>query len=134
MPTVIEKIVSRDIPAVIVFENDSLISFIDNKPINEGHLLICPKNSYANIYDLPDELLIEIMLLAKNITANMVNNLNIDGVTLMQNNADLNTLNHFHLHLIPRFKNDSLSADNIRLDELSLDKQLEIKNIINFTK
>jgi histidine triad (HIT) family protein len=126
MPTIIEKIISRKIEAVIVFENEEIISFIDNNPINKGHLLICPKKQYENIYDLPDDLMFEIMKLSKHITQKMATNLNIDGVTLMQNNAGLNTLKHFHLHLIPRFHNDALKFDDIRVGNISIKEQNEL--------
>lgn len=129
--TIVEKIVDRLIPAAIVFESKDIIAFIDNKPISEGHLLICPKTPYINIYDLPNDLLFDIMSIAKTLTKKMVDNLNIDGVSLMQNNAKLNTLNHFHLHLIPRFKDDKLKFDNIRISELSIDAQEILSKTIN---
>jgi histidine triad (HIT) family protein len=126
MSTIIEKIVNRQIEAVIVFENENIISFIDNNPINKGHLLISPKKQYENLYDLPDDLMIEIMTLSKKLTKQMVTNLNIDGVTLMQNNAGVNTLNHFHLHLIPRFHDDVLKFDNVRVGNISITEQKEL--------
>lgn len=132
MKTVIEKIRDKELPAVIVYEDEQIISFIDNNPIKKGHLLICPKIKYKDIYDLPEELLFKIMKLAQLLTKKMIENLNLEGVSLMQNNAGLNTLNHFHLHLIPRKMNDYLKFDNIRIGKLTTSVQEEIKNKINF--
>lgn len=129
--TIVEKIVNKDIPASIIFESKNVIAFIDNNPIKKGHLLICPKKPYANIYDLPTQILNEIMQLSQVLTKKMIDNLNLTGVSLMQNNAGLNTLNHFHLHLIPREHGDALKFDDIRIGNLTIEEQDIINSKIN---
>ncbi|MCM1264238.1 MAG: HIT family protein, partial [Butyrivibrio sp.] len=81
---------------------------LDLGPAAKGHALILPKNHYANLYELPEETASKSMLLAKKMIAHMTEKLNCDGFNIMQNNGECagQTVFHFHMHLIPRYKDD----------------------------
>ncbi|MBX9497557.1 HIT family protein [Yersinia enterocolitica] len=110
---VVCSISSRKLDACIIFENDNLICFLDHIPINEGHVLICPKKHYPNITDLPDNLLFEIFLMAKKVSFFLEERFGCNGVSLLQNNGHFNDLGHFHLHVFPRFINDGFSWNSL---------------------
>ena len=105
--TVVEQIVARQTAAVIVYESDQVIAFADHDPINPGHILVCPKLPFATLLEVPAVVLAEINDVAKVIYARIEAKFSPDGITLVQNNGHVNELNHYHLHIIPRYENDT---------------------------
>ena len=81
---------------------------LDAGPATKGHALILPKEHYDNLYELPDETAGKAMILAKKLAGEMSRRLNADGLNVVQNNGEAagQTVMHYHLHLIPRYKND----------------------------
>ena len=65
--TIVEKIVSREIEAAIVYESDDVVAFADHNPINFGHILICPTHPYTNYIDVPEVVLTEIHSVARQV-------------------------------------------------------------------
>lgn len=106
--TLFEKIVHRDIPAVIVYEDDEVLAFMDIGPIIKGHVLVIPKVCYDPVTAVPDELLARLIAVSKRIAAAQLSGLGADGVNILQNNgrAAGQEVPHVHFHVIPRFEND----------------------------
>ncbi|NBI91292.1 HIT family protein [Lachnospiraceae bacterium] len=102
------KIANGDIPSKELYEDDEFKVILDLGPATKGHALILPKNHYANLFELPDEDASKVMLLAKKMAGRMAGKLGCDGFNLVQNNGQAagQTVFHFHLHLIPRYKDD----------------------------
>lgn len=102
------KIANGEIPSKTLYEDEEYRVILDLGPAAKGHALILPKNHYANLYELPEEAASKVMLLAKKMTAQMTDKLHCDGFNLMQNNGETagQTVFHFHMHLIPRYKDD----------------------------
>jgi len=102
------KIIKREIPSKIVFENDLNLAFLDISPISKGHTIITPKNHYSTLEDIPDHELAEIYKVVKKISMRIHQNLRIDGYNILQNNfaAAGQVINHFHVHIIPRSFDD----------------------------
>lgn len=103
------KLANGEIPTATLYEDEDFRVALDLGPAAKGHALILPKQHYANIYELPDELAAKAMLLAKKMAAAMTEALGADGFNLVQNNGTAagQTVFHFHLHLIPRYNGDS---------------------------
>lgn len=103
------KIANGEIPSKTLFENDEFRVILDLGPAAKGHALILPKDHYANLYELPEETASKVMLLAKKMAVQMTDKLKCDGFNLVQNNGEVagQTVFHFHMHLIPRYKNDN---------------------------
>lgn len=103
------KIANGEIPSKTLFEDDEFRVILDLGPAAKGHALILPKNHYANLYELPEETASKVMLLAKKMAVQMTDKLECDGFNLVQNNGEVagQTVFHFHMHLIPRYKNDN---------------------------
>ena len=116
------KIMEGQIPSATIFEDEDFKVILDISPAAKGHALILSKEHYANIYELPEELAAKAMILAKKLAANMTEKLQCDGFNLVQNNGKVagQTVFHFHLHLIPRYK-DRDNKDLLTWSQLSYD-------------
>ena len=102
------KILNGDIPSRKVFEDDDFCVIMDVDPATKGHCLILPKEHYAKLLAMPDELAARVLPLAKKVAAHLQETLGCDGINLVQNNGETagQTVFHFHMHLIPRYKED----------------------------
>lgn len=103
------KLANGEIPTSTLYEDEDFRVALDLGPAAKGHALILPKQHYANIYELPEETAAKAMILAKKMAAVMTDALEADGFNLVQNNgaAAGQTVFHFHMHLIPRYKGDA---------------------------
>lgn len=102
------KLANGDIPTATVYEDEYLRAIMDAAPANKGHIIILPKSHAANIYELEDEYVSRAFVLAKKLAVALKKLTGCDGVNILQNNgvAAGQTVFHFHVHVIPRFKND----------------------------
>jgi histidine triad (HIT) family protein len=102
------KLANGVFPTNSIYEDENFNVILDNGPATKGHCLILPKEHYANLYELPEDTAAEAMKLAKKLAKILTEKLSADGLNLVQNNgaAAGQTVNHFHLHLIPRYEND----------------------------
>lgn len=114
------KIIGGQIPSATIYEDEEFKVILDISPAAKGHALILPKEHYANIYELPEALAAKAMILAKKLAAHMTEKLNCDGFNLVQNNGEVagQTVFHFHLHLIPRYKEGN-NQDLLTWNQLS---------------
>ncbi len=92
----------------IIYEDDDFTVILDAGPATRGHALILPKEHYADLYEMPDELLAKAAVLAKKLVVALTPRLHVDGYNIVQNNGETagQTVFHFHIHLIPRYKDD----------------------------
>ena len=104
------KILNGDIPSTKLYEDENFAIILDVGPASFGHALLLPKDHYANLFEMPDELLGKAMSIAKVWGEKIVKALGADGLNLVQNNGSAagQTVFHFHLHLIPRYAGDSV--------------------------
>ena len=105
------KILAGEIPSTAVYEDDDFKAILDVNPAARGHVIILPKNHAANIYELPDEDASKIMVVAKKIATAIEKAYHCDGVNILQNNGEAagQTVFHLHVHVIPRFKGDTVN-------------------------
>lgn len=104
------KIANGEIPAATLYEDENFRVILDLGPASKGHALILPKSHAANIYELSDEMAAKAMILAKKMATAMTAALKCDGFNIVQNNGEGagQTVFHFHMHLIPRYKGDQV--------------------------
>lgn len=102
------KLANGDIPTATVYEDEYLRAIMDAAPANKGHIIILPKSHAANIYELEDEYVSRAFVLAKKLAVALKELTGCDGVNILQNNGEAagQTVFHFHVHVIPRFKDD----------------------------
>jgi histidine triad (HIT) family protein len=125
------KIANGEIPSKTLYEDAEFRVILDLGAATRGHALILPKDHAANLYELPDETAGKVMVLAKRMATVMREKLGTDGLNLVQNNGETagQTVLHFHMHLIPRYKNDGQKIGWVP-GEPTQDELEEIKNII----
>ena len=106
------KIANGEIPAATLYEDSDFRVILDLGPASKGHALILPKKHAANIYELPDETAGKAMILAKHMATRIKDALHCDGFNIVQNNGEIagQTVFHFHMHIIPRYKNDTVNV------------------------
>ncbi|MDD3048673.1 MAG: HIT domain-containing protein [Bacilli bacterium] len=104
------KISNNEIPSYKIYEDELTKVFLDIKPNADGHMLIIPKKHYVDILDVDLELLKHINNVSKKMYQLLKDKLNVDGLTIAQNNGSAEDVKHYHLHLIPRYKNDSVHS------------------------
>jgi len=104
------KIANGEIPAATLYEDDDFRVILDLGPASKGHALILPKEHFANLYEISDEVAAKALILAKKITLKLTEILKCDGFNIVQNNGICagQTVFHFHIHLIPRYENDNV--------------------------
>ena len=83
------KIIAGEIPSNTIYEDDEFKVVLDVSPASKGHALILPKNHYADLYEIDEDVAADAMKLAKKLAIHMA------GQTVF----------HFHMHLIPRYLN-----------------------------
>ncbi len=104
------RIVSGEIPADIVYESAECVAFLDSQPLFPGHVLIVPRQHYATLSDLPDDLLTPLFGTARKIATVVETALGAEGSFVANNNKISQTVPHLHLHVIPRRKGDGLKG------------------------
>ena len=125
------KIINKEIPSKIVYEDDLVIAILDLSQATYGHTLVMPKKHYANIYEIDDDTLAHLIKVVKKLAIKLKNKLHADGINILNNNdeAARQTVMHYHIHILPRYKNDDL---NINFTDHSKDTNLDdVLNKIN---
>lgn len=104
------KIASGEIPAAKVLETDRALAFLDIGPLNPGHLLLVPKDHYATLTDLPDELASLTAALLPRLGRAVMAATGAEGLNVLVNVGQVagQTIHHVHWHLIPRHPGDPL--------------------------
>lgn len=102
------KIANGEIPSKTLYEDEMFRVILDMGPAAKGHALVLPKEHFANLHELPEEWCAKAFVLAKRMAAQMTQKLACDGFNLVQNNGEAagQTVSHFHVHMIPRYKED----------------------------
>ena len=100
------KIVKGELPANLVYEDDLIMCFLTIEPINEGHVLIIPKNHYLDTDEIPTEIVSSMMVLSKKIVKVIKEKYSPDGYSIMQNGGEFNDIGHYHMHVFPRYEGD----------------------------
>ena len=102
------KIANGEIPSATLYEDEDFRVILDLGPATKGHALILPKNHFANLFEIPEDMDAKAFILAKKVAKKMKDVFGCDGVNIVQNNgvAAGQTVFHFHIHLIPRYEGD----------------------------
>ncbi len=101
------KIVKKEIPAKIVYEDNDFLAFLDINPVSNGHLLLIPKSHHTQMSETPDELVGKLFIRAKNIMPRLKKVMCADFVAMTVVGTDVP---HLHIHLIPRKNDDGLAG------------------------
>ena len=109
MPSIFSKIVSGDIPALKIYEDQATLAFLDISPVSRGHTLVISKDEHADLYAMPPETLAAVTRTVQRVARGLRAALQPDGINIIQNNgaAAGQTVFHYHVHIIPRWEGDN---------------------------
>ena len=105
------KIISGEFSSYTLYEDDDFKVIFDISPVTYGHSLLITKNHYKNLFELDETVASKALVVVKKVATELKAALNCDGFNLLQNNEEIagQTVFHFHIHLIPRYKDDNVS-------------------------
>ncbi|MCA9365519.1 HIT family protein [Candidatus Kaiserbacteria bacterium] len=108
MDTIFTKIIEREIPADIVYEDDDILAFLDINPVNKGHTLVIPKKAFVNIFDAKEKIFGKMAIVAAKLGTAIKEATGADGINLIMNNGEAagQEVPHAHIHIVPRFEGD----------------------------
>ena len=122
MKSVFTRIIEREIPAYIVYEDELVIAFLDISQATKGHTLVVPKEAHKDLFEMPDELASHVMRVSIKLAKAIKKAYNPAGLNLLNNNGEIagQSVFHFHIHLIPRYQVSDISLHlNNQMDTLS---------------
>jgi histidine triad (HIT) family protein len=104
------RIIAGEIPGQIIDEDDRTVAFMDISPATRGHALVVPRRHSRDLLEIEPVDLEAVILAAKRLASRMPERLGADGVNLLNScgRAAWQTVFHFHLHVIPRYRGDPL--------------------------
>lgn len=104
------KVVAVEIPASVIFENDSVVAFLDIGPLADGHVLVIPRVHHAKLSELPASECAQLGLVLPRVAKALLEVTGAEGFNLLVNEGRSagQLVSHVHIHLIPRVANDKL--------------------------
>ena len=104
------KLANGEIPTATIYEDEDFRVILDLGPATKGHALILPKNHFDDIYSMDDATAAHVFQVAVKVAKAMKETLGCEGLNIVQNNGEIagQTVFHFHMHLIPRYKGDQV--------------------------
>lgn len=122
------KIVRKQAPASLVYEDENVLAFLDIRPLSKGHTLVIPKQHYVTIFEVPEELVAQLHRIVKRVALAVKEATKADGISIIQQNGKAagQEIFHLHVHVIPRFEGQKLmrfgensEADREKLNQLA---------------
>ncbi len=103
------KIINKEIPANIVYENEYVLAFLDITQGTKGHTLVIPKTHSKNILEVDTESLNHVFTTTQKIAKAIQKAFDPIGINIINNtNKPLQSVFHFHVHIIPRYEDDGV--------------------------
>jgi len=124
------KIVAKQAPSSILYEDESVLAFLDIRPLNMGHTLVIPKAHYVDIFDIQEKELAAVHLVAKQLSFAVKKATGADGISIIQQNGKAagQDIFHFHVHVVPRFEGQKLpSFHDLKIVERSMLEEMAAK-------
>lgn len=121
------KIINRELPAAIIYEDHHVIAFLDIAQTSPGHTLVIPKEHHDTFLGTPKGIMHNVMDVAQRIGQAQIKKLKARGVNIIINSYPEagQTVAHYHVHVIPRYgKKDGLKIEMI--EQSDIDKNLPI--------
>jgi len=103
------KIIAKKEKAYVVYEDKYTIAILDKNPFTEGHTVIMPKKHYSTIFDVSEEDLEKVIVLAQKLIKFYKKEFRCEGANVLHASGDFagQSVPHFHIHLVPRYKTDN---------------------------
>jgi histidine triad (HIT) family protein len=128
------QIIHKRAPASIIYEDEQVVAFLSNGPVNPGHTLVVPKKHHANIYEASEEEVAYLFRITKKMAQAIRDATGVQGIRIVQNNGKDagQVVFHLHVHVIPmkphnhfQFDNSVRSIDLLEIDAQKIREQLK---------
>jgi histidine triad (HIT) family protein len=108
------KIVKGEIPSSKIYETDTVLVFMDIRPLSAGHTLVIPKEHCVDLFDIPNKLLCDVYSASKMVAAAVKETTSADGISIIQQNGKAagQDIFHLHVHIVPRHEGQKLPPFN----------------------
>jgi len=104
------RIVSGELPALIVYEDEVSVGFLDHRPVFHGHTLLVPREHVETLGELPTKLVEPYFKAAQLLARAVESGLDADGTFVAMNNRVSQSVPHLHVHVVPRRRKDGLKG------------------------
>lgn len=100
------KIVNKEIPALVLYEDEKTLAFLDVNPRFEGHTIVIPRTHAEKLTDLSDEEVMHLFKVVKHISKHLEEVFDTDSFNIGSNNGESagQVVKHLHIHIFPRPK------------------------------
>ena len=111
MASVFTRIINRELPAQILYEDERFIAILDINPVNHGHALVITKDEVPDFDSLNPELLGPLFETVQRVARGVVRGTRAEGFNIMTSNGSAagQEIRHLHIHIIPRFEGDGFT-------------------------
>lgn len=124
------KIINGEIPSKKIYEDEDVLAILDISQATKGHTLVMPKKHFKNILEIEDYEYLKVMDKVKDLAQVIVKTFNANGCNILNNCNEVagQTVDHFHVHILPRYNKEELT---IKFNENKLDLDQIQKDILN---
>ena len=119
------RIVSGELPATIVYEDDDSVAFLDHRPLFPGHTLLVPREHVETLAELPVKLVAPYFEAAQLLSRAVESAMDAEGTFVAMNNRVSQSVPHLHVHIVPRRKKDGLKGFFWPRTKYKADEELE---------
>lgn len=111
MSTVFKKIIDREIPAYILYEDDDVLAFLDISQATKGHTLVIPKEETVSFLTASDAIISKVNVVARKVALELMDVFKASGFNILSNVNEVagQSVFHYHVHVIPRYTQDELN-------------------------
>jgi histidine triad (HIT) family protein len=104
------RIVSGELPATIVYEDDNSVAFLDHRPLFHGHTLLIPREHVETLGELSREIVGPYFEAAQLLSRAVESAMDAEGTFVALNNRVSQSVPHLHVHVVPRRRKDGLKG------------------------
>jgi histidine triad (HIT) family protein len=104
------RIVSGDVAATIVYEDDNSVAFLDHRPLFPGHTLLVPREHVETLGELPSKFVGPYFEAAQLLARVVESAMDAEGTFVAMNNRVSQSVPHLHVHVVPRRRKDGLKG------------------------
>lgn len=119
------KLVRNESPMSCIYRDESVLAFLDIRPVSEGHTLLIPLKHFENIYEMPDDEVAHMFMIAKKVALAIKIGVEADGIRIVQNNGSAagQDVFHAHVHIIPAYEGKEMHRREVyqaaKLDDVA---------------
>ena len=104
------RIVSGELPATVVYEDENAVAFLDHRPLFPGHTLLVPRQHVETLGELPVKLVAPYFEAAQLLSLAVESAMDAEGTFVAMNNRVSQSVPHLHVHVVPRRRKDGLKG------------------------